>query len=143
MCRYLEQVPWDQVSQHEEKLQGILIDYLLSKPHIIRIWGEPVADRKKRVPVISWTVKGHSSRGIVEAIEAKSDFGCRFGAFYSNRLVAEVLGLDAVDGVVRVSLLHYNTGQSKYQRRRGQIANRVAEDEVRGFVKVLDEVISS
>ena len=33
--------------------------------------------------------------------------------------------LDAEDGVIRVSLLHYNT-----------------EEEVRGFVKILDEVVS-
>ena len=126
VCKYLENVPWDEISEHEEKLQGILIDYLRSKPDIIKIWGEPVADRTKRVPVISFTVKGRSSQSVVEAIEAKSDFGCRWGAFYSNRLVEEVLGLDPVDGVIRVSLVHYNT-----------------EEEIREYVKVLDEVISA
>lgn len=124
MCKYLQQVPWDQISQHEEKLQEILIDYLLSKPGQIQIWGEPVADRAKRVPVISFTVKGLKSEDIVTQIEAKSNFGCRWGSFYSNRLVEEVLGLDAVDGVVRVSLVHYNS-----------------EGEVREFVKVLDGII--
>lgn len=62
--------------------------------------------------MISFLVKGRSSKDIVDAIEARSDFGCRWGAFYSNRLAEQVLGLDPVDGVVRVSLLHYNTGKS-------------------------------
>ncbi|KAK3679089.1 hypothetical protein LTR37_021455, partial [Vermiconidia calcicola] len=101
VIQYLQNVPWDQIAEFEEKLQGILIDYLNSKPEIFQIYGEPVADRKKRVPVISFTVKDRSSREIVEAIEAKSNFGCRWGSFYSNRLCEEVLGLDAVDGVVR------------------------------------------
>ena len=111
---YLKTVPWDEIATYEERLQAILIDYLNSKPDTIQIWGEPVADKSKRVPVISFTVKGRNSRDIVEAIEAKSDYGCRWGSFYSNRLCGEVMGLDAVDGVVRVSLLHYNTGEYLY-----------------------------
>lgn len=89
-----------------------------------QIYGEPTPDRSKRVPVISFTVKGHKSKDVVDKIEAKSDYGCRWGAFYSNRLAENVCGLDPVDGVVRVSLLHYNT-----------------KEEVEGFVKVLDGVV--
>jgi selenocysteine lyase/cysteine desulfurase len=111
VCDYLKSVPWDQIAEHEERLQAILIDYLNSKPEVFKIWGEPVADKAKRVPVISFTVEGKSSKSVVEAIEAKSDFACRWGAFYSNRLCEEVMGLDAVDGVMRVSLVHYNTGE--------------------------------
>ncbi|KAI4746685.1 PLP-dependent transferase [Aureobasidium sp. EXF-12298] len=125
VCEYLSQIPWEAISSHEEKLQGILIEYLNSRKDV-KIWGEPVADAAKRVPVISWTVDGRSSKDVVDAVEAKSDFGFRWGAFYSNRLVQEVMGLDPVDGVIRVSLVHYNT-----------------EDEIRQFVKVLDEVLSS
>ncbi|EMC99319.1 hypothetical protein BAUCODRAFT_31636, partial [Baudoinia panamericana UAMH 10762] len=126
VCKYLQSVPWDQIAEHEERLQRMLIDYLLSKPEVFQIYGEPSADKAKRVPVISFTVKGRSSKDVVEAIEAKSDFGLRWGTLYSNRLCEEVMGLDPVDGVVRVSLVHYNT-----------------EDEVGSFVKVLDSVISS
>lgn len=111
VCQYLSSVPWDAISLYEEKLQKILLDYLNSKPDIFQIFGEPVADRTRRVPVISFTVNGRSSKSVVDAIEAKSDYGCRWGAFYSNRLAKDVLGLDPVDGVVRVSMLHYNTGE--------------------------------
>lgn len=145
VCKYLQSVPWDEISKHEEKLQGILIDYLLSKPDVYQIYGEPTADRAKRVPVISFTVKGRSSKDVVDVIEAKSDFGCRWGAFYSNRLAADVMGLDPVDGVVRVSLVHYNTGKQlkPYKKRRAAILITSAEAEISGYVKVLDEVVSS
>ncbi|KAK5678495.1 hypothetical protein LTS10_008939 [Elasticomyces elasticus] len=126
VVQYLESVPWDEISKHEEKLQAILLDYLKSKPEVFKIWGEPSADRAKRVPVISFTVKGRSSKEVVDQIEVNSDYGCRWGAMYSNRLVEDIMGLDPIDGVCRVSLVHYNT-----------------EEEVRGYVKVLDEVVSS
>nr|POE52290.1 nonribosomal peptide synthetase fmpe [Quercus suber] len=112
VCEYLRSVPWEEIAAHEEKLQGVLIDYLLSKPDMFQIWGEPVADKAKRVPVVSFTVAGRKSREVVEAVEAKSDFGCRWGTFYSVRLAEQVMGLDPVDGVVRVSLVHYNTGKT-------------------------------
>jgi selenocysteine lyase/cysteine desulfurase len=111
VVEYLAKTPWEAIAAHEEVLQGVLIEYLKSKPEVFTIWGERVADRERRVPVVSFTVKGRGSKGVVDAIEAKSDFACRWGAFYSNRLCEEVLGLDPVDGVVRVSLLHYNTGE--------------------------------
>ena len=111
VCTYLARTPWEEIAAHEEVLQGVLVEYLKSKPEVFTIWGEPVADKEKRVPVVSFTVKGRDSKGIVDAIEERSDFACRWGSFYSNRLCEEVLGLDAVDGVVRVSLLHYNTGE--------------------------------
>ncbi|KAK5000812.1 hypothetical protein LTR66_000398 [Elasticomyces elasticus] len=124
VCEYLASTPWNVIAEHEEKLQEILLSYLRSKPDAIQIWGEPSADSTKRVPVISFTVRGRSSREVVELVERKSDFGFRWGAFYSNRLVKDVLGLDEVDGVVRVSLVHYNT-----------------EEEVRGFVETFDETV--
>ena len=111
VSEYLARTPWEAIAAHEEVLQGVLIEYLNSKPEVYTIYGERVADREKRVPVVSFTVKGRESKGVVDAIEERSDFACRWGSFYSNRLCEEVLGLDAVDGVVRVSLLHYNTGE--------------------------------
>lgn len=145
VCKYLEQTPWDTIADHEEKLQGILIDYLNSKPDVIKIWGEPVADKQKRVPVVSFTVKGKKSRDVVEAIEARSNFGCRWGSFYSNRLCEEVLGLDAVDAVIRVSLVHYNTGKLRSIPAvfSALMYFSISEEELKEYVKVLDQVISA
>ncbi|KIW70479.1 cysteine desulfurase [Phialophora macrospora] len=125
VVEYIQQVGWDAIAAQEEKIQEILLSYLRSKPDTIKIYGEPSSDRKLRVPVISFRVKGQSSLGVIDAIEAKSNFGCRSGHFYSKRLVENVLGIpDGDDGVVRCSLLHYNT-----------------VEEVEGLVKVLDDVI--
>lgn len=74
----------------------------------MEIIGEPTADGRKRVPVISFTVKGRSAQSVVEAVEGRSELGFRWGHFYSKRLVDDVLGLEG-DGVVRVSMVHYNT----------------------------------
>lgn len=75
------------------------------------VYGEKSADKKLRVPVISFSIEGKSSREVVEAIESRSNFGCRWGHFYSKRMVDDLLGLEGQDGVVRVSMVHYNTGE--------------------------------
>ena len=126
VVEYIQQVGWDSIGAQEEKIQEVLLSYLRSKPDIIKIYGEPSSDRKLRVPVISFRVNGQNSLGVIDAIEARSNFGCRSGHFYSKRLVENVLTIsDGDDGVIRYSLLHYNTAE-----------------EVEGLVKVLDEVIS-
>ena len=116
---------WQAIETHEEKLQEILLSYLRSQKDI-KIWGEGSSDKAKRVPVISFTVDGKSSKEIVEAVESRSNFGCRWGHFYSKRMVDDLFGLEGQDGVVRVSMVHYNT-----------------EEEIEKFVKVLDEVLKS
>ena len=101
---------WEAITVHEEKLQAILLEYL-HKREDVTIYGETSSEKKLRVPVVSFTVKGKSSKDIVERIESKSNFGCRWGHFYSKRLVDDLLGLEKCDGVVRVSMVHYNTGE--------------------------------
>ena len=109
-----------------------------------QIWGEPVADKAKRVPVISFTVQGRSSKNVVEAIEEQSEFGCRWGCFYSNRLCEEVLGLDAKDGVIRVSLVHYNTSESIGNRIFSRISALMQskENEIEEYIKQKDSLVT-
>ena len=115
---------WEAISAHEEELQETLLAYLRQRKDIT-IYGHRDADRSKRVPVISFSVDGWSSRDVVEGVEKESNFGCRWGHFYSKRLVDEVLGLgEEMEGVIRISMVHYNT-----------------VEEVKGFVKVLDDVL--
>ncbi|KAE9372075.1 PLP-dependent transferase [Stipitochalara longipes BDJ] len=100
---------WAAIEKHEEELQGALLAYLNARPNVT-ICGEKEADTKKRVSTISFVVEGKKSRDIVENVDelSKGEMGIRWGAFYSNRLLEEVLGLGK-DGVVRVSMVHYNT----------------------------------
>lgn len=102
---------WDVISAHEETLQSVLLAYLASNKRVT-IYGESSADKALRVPVISFTVAGSKSKAIVDEVEKRSPYAFRNGHMYSYRLVKDVMGLkDVVDGVVRVSLLHYNTGE--------------------------------
>lgn len=102
------EVGWEAILAQEALLQEELLGYL-NKREDVTIHGERSADGKVRVPTVSFTVKGWDSKELVETVEkAAPQFGFRWGAFYSNRLVNEFLGLGK-SGVVRVSLVHYNT----------------------------------
>jgi selenocysteine lyase/cysteine desulfurase len=102
---------WAQIAAYEEKLQAILLDFLKSRSDIITIFGEPSASKELRVPVVSFTVKGMKSQQVVEQVEKRSRLGFRSGHMYSYRLLKDIFGLEDVDdGVIRVSMLHYNTG---------------------------------
>ncbi|MCJ1463843.1 hypothetical protein MMC07_002452 [Pseudocyphellaria aurata] len=113
---------WNAIALHEERLQSILLEYLNDHKDVI-VYGQRSSDASLRVPVVSFSVKGQSSKEVVEKVEACSDFGIRWGHFYSKKLVDEVLELGA-DGVIRVSMVHYNT-----------------EEEVRGLVEVFEKIL--
>jgi selenocysteine lyase/cysteine desulfurase len=100
---------WAAIEKHEQELQGTLLAYLNARSDVT-ICGEKKPDSKKRVSTISFVVKGKKSQNIVEAVDniSEGEMGIRWGGFYSNRLIEEVLGLGK-DGVVRVSMVHYNT----------------------------------
>lgn len=110
VAAYLEGVGWDRIADQEAMLQGTLLGYLNERSDVT-IHGERSVNGAVRVPTVSFTVDGWDSQKLVEALEGEGHpFGIRWGAFYSNRLVKEVLGLGK-SGVVRVSLVHYNTGK--------------------------------
>ncbi|CBX96063.1 hypothetical protein IAQ61_004888 [Plenodomus lingam] len=113
---------FDAISKHEGKLQKILLDFLNTRSDVT-VLGSTSSDSTVRVPTVSFVVAGKNSRQIVEEVEKMSNYGIRWGHFYSKRLCDEVLELDA-EGVTRVSMVHYNT-----------------EDEIRGLVDVLSKVL--
>jgi selenocysteine lyase/cysteine desulfurase len=100
---------WAAVEKHESELQSAVLAYLNGRSDVT-ICGEKDADTKKRVSTISFVVEGKGSQEVVEEVDrvTNGEVGIRWGAFYSNRLVEEVLGLGK-DGVIRVSMVHYNT----------------------------------
>ncbi|KAH7065653.1 pyridoxal phosphate-dependent transferase [Paraphoma chrysanthemicola] len=112
----------DAITQQEGKLQKILLDFLNSRSDVT-VHGSTSADSSERVPTISFTVDGVNSKSIVNEAEKISNYGFRWGHFYSKRLCDELLGLGP-EGVTRVSMVHYNT-----------------EDEIRGLVNVLQEIL--
>ena len=73
----------------------------------MRIIGPATADRDVRVPTVSFVVDGVDSATIPAALD-RERVAIRFGHFYAKRLIDD-LGLAPRNGVVRVSLVHYNT----------------------------------
>jgi len=98
------------ITAQEQVLTDRLLRHLLSIPNV-RIIGYPTADPALRIGIVSFVIPNVSSRSISERVEAMTDgkVGFRWGHCYASRLVNGVLGLEGQDGVVRVSLLHYNT----------------------------------
>jgi selenocysteine lyase/cysteine desulfurase len=113
---------FDSITEHEGKLQKVLLDFLNSRSDIT-VLGSTSTDSSIRVPTISFTVNGMKSNDIVAEAEKTSNYGFRWGHFYSKRLCDEVLGLEP-EGVTRVSMVHYNT-----------------EEEINGLVEVLKKVL--
>ena len=89
----------------ELPVQARLVDYLGSRPDV-RILG-PAHGRDSRVGTISFVHRSKTSREITEVVD-RSGIAIRNGHMYAYRL-CEALSLDPADGVVRVSLVHYNT----------------------------------
>ncbi len=85
--------------------QRRFIEYLQSRSDI-RIIG-PAHGASSRVGTISFVHDSKTSREITEVVDA-SGIAIRHGHMYAYHL-CESLGMDADDGVVRVSLVHYNT----------------------------------
>ena len=94
------------IAEHEEALSSRLFDFLRGRAGV-RIVGHDVADRNVRVPIVSFVVDGMSSCEVVTRMD-EHRVAIRFGHFYSPRLL-NLLGLDADEGVIRVSMVHYNT----------------------------------
>ena len=94
------------ISLHEERLSNILLEYLKTKKNV-KIIGKKESLNKNRAPTISFTVEDKSSKEICDYL-VKKNIGIRNGNFYAWRIL-EALNIDTEDGVVRASMVHYNT----------------------------------
>ena len=93
------------IENHEHELSARLLDFLRSKRDV-RIIGQKEATGT-RLPTISFVSGERDSEEVVRQVDL-SRIGIRFGDFYARRLV-EALRLEGQNGVVRVSMVHYNT----------------------------------
>jgi cysteine desulfurase family protein (TIGR01976 family) len=93
------------IGTHEERLSSRLLSFLSSEP-AVRIVGDE-RPGPARLPTISFVVDGCRSSEIPVRLDPQG-IGIRWGHFYAPRLI-DRLGLAQRDGVVRVSMVHYNT----------------------------------
>jgi cysteine desulfurase family protein (TIGR01976 family) len=103
------------IAQHEQGLLQSLLSFLTDKQQYdrgVRLFGTSSIDLS-RVPTVSFVVTGQraiKSKDVVAEFDKERDIGIRFGHFYAYSLVANATPkLDPADGVVRISLVHYNT----------------------------------
>ena len=94
------------IAAHEQTITAKLLDFLESR-NSIRIFGRRSSAQDDRVATVSFTIADRSSKEVVETIDPHR-IGIRYGDFYARRLI-EDLGLMQQNGVVRVSMVHYNT----------------------------------
>lgn len=97
---------WTAIAAHEAVLAERLLEYLQRHPRV-RLIGPATSEAAVRVPTVSFVVDGRDSRDVVHHTDAHG-IGIRHGDFHSRRLV-EWLGYGGPSGVVRVSMVHYNT----------------------------------
>jgi selenocysteine lyase/cysteine desulfurase len=93
------------IAAHETLLGEKLLAYLRDR-NDVSIVGRRDSATDRRVPTIAFKVDGRDSAEIVRSTEADR-IGIRFGDFHSRRLI-EHLDLAEGNGVVRVSMVHYN-----------------------------------
>jgi selenocysteine lyase/cysteine desulfurase len=94
------------IAAYERTLSAALLDAVGGLPGVT-IYG--VTDRARldaRVPTLCFSVAGIDSAALAARV-AKRDIGIRSGHMYSPRLVKRLGRMPA--GVVRASLVHYNT----------------------------------
>lgn len=94
------------ITEQENALTERLLSYLRSR-NDCRIIGQPVNRDAGRVPTIAFRFHGREASELCKAMDAEK-IAMRFGDFHSRRL-AEYLGLTDHGGMLRVSMVHYNT----------------------------------
>lgn len=75
----------------------------------MRIIGPETAEMHKRAATIAFTSPSKTNGEIADHLR-KRHVACGVSDFYAVRLI-EALGLDPVEGVVRVSIVHYNSAE--------------------------------
>jgi cysteine desulfurase family protein (TIGR01976 family) len=98
---------WAVMEACERPLLETLLSYLRGKSAVTIIG--PSAVGAARVGTVSF-VHGHKTSREITAVVDRSHIAIRHGHMYAYHL-CEALGLDPDDGVVRISLVHYNTPQ--------------------------------
>ncbi|MEH6690446.1 MAG: cysteine desulfurase-like protein [Pseudorhizobium pelagicum] len=94
------------ITAQENALADRLLGYLRSR-NDCQIVGQAQNRESSRVPTIAFRFDGREAGEICRAMDEEK-IAIRFGDFHSRRL-AEYLGLTDNGGMLRVSMVHYNT----------------------------------
>ena len=93
------------LSEHETKIGNILLKYISTRKDI-KLIGKKEINNKDRAPTISFTFDNISSKKASQIL-VENGIATRNDNFYAWRCLKS-LGIDTSDGVIRISMLHYN-----------------------------------
>ncbi len=110
------------IEAHESNMAKIFLNYVQSNSKI-KLIGKTLPDTNKRQPTFSFTISSERPNKELVGELTKRKIAIQSGCFYAWRCV-KALGIDTETGVIRVSLVHYNT-----------------EDEVRSLCSYLEELL--
>ena len=96
---------FDHITAHESELAAPLLAYLDEHPRA-RLLGRPVVD-ELRAPTVSFVPLGQRASEVPPKMDAQK-VAVRWGHFYAHRFCSR-FGLHENDGVVRASMVHYNS----------------------------------
>jgi len=94
------------ISVHEEEIANPILKYI-SENDNLKLIGKKTITNKNRAPTISFTDKNKTSKKISEIL-VKNKIATRNDNFYAWRCL-NALGIDIDDGLVRLSMTHYNS----------------------------------
>ena len=110
----------DLISKHEEYIANPLLKYISERDDLNLIGKKEIAN-KNRAPTIAFTSKNISSKNFSDFL-VQNNIATRNDNFYAWRCL-DALGIDRDDGVIRLSLVHYNS-----------------IEEVNKLIKILDKI---
>lgn len=96
------------VTAQEDALVGRLLSYLTAR-NDCRVFGATTNRNSQRIPTVAFCFDGRDSGTLAKEMDAYK-IAIRHGDFHSRRLV-EDLGQTGDGGLLRVSMVHYNTLQ--------------------------------
>tara|TARA_Y100001970_G_scaffold294294_1_gene449970 strand:- start:41997 stop:43244 length:1248 start_codon:yes stop_codon:yes gene_type:complete len=98
------------ISLHEEEIANPILDYIFKREDL-KLIGKNKISNKNRAPTISFTSKNKSSKE-VSNILVSNKIATRNDNFYAWRCL-EALKINTEDGLVRLSLTHYNSSKDR------------------------------
>ena len=97
---------YDAIAAQENALTERLLRYLRGRNDCVIVGQDDNRDGT-RIPTIAFRFDGRNAEDVCKIID-REKIAIRFGDFHSRRLV-EYMGLSDNAGVLRVSMVHYNT----------------------------------
>ena len=100
------------IQEHEEKIANPILELIYNKANL-KLIGKNKICNKNRAPTISFTANNKTSKEVSHHL-VKNKIATRNDNFYAWRCL-KALDINAEDGVIRISMTHYNSSEDIYK----------------------------